>query len=143
MKPDSIDLSIIKLLRQDARMPYTKIAETLGISRVTAKNRVERMIKNEIITLSARMNLKKEGWKMAMLELEVTSEEQWEACIKKVKTLPWVLMGFRSLAKGNLNVLIYGESDEQLEKYINDFRYYPCVTFLNVTILGRPVVGSI
>jgi hypothetical protein len=47
------------------------------------------------------------------------------------------------MEKSNLRVLIFGESDEILEKNIDDFRYYHCVNFIDVEILGKPFIGSI
>ena len=142
MSLDEADLSIIKLLRQDPRMPYTKIADTLGISRVTVKNRLDQMISDELITLSARVNIKNQGGKTAILNLEVKSEALWDECIEKLASLPWVLMGIKAMGKSNLRVLIYGETDEILEKNIDDFRYYHCVNFIEVELLGKPIVGS-
>ncbi|MEE8323793.1 MAG: AsnC family transcriptional regulator [Candidatus Bathyarchaeia archaeon] len=141
MALDDMDLSIMKLLRQDPRMPYTQIAENLGISRVTVKHRMDKMLSQELLILSARPNIKNQGGKMAMLGLEVKSEADWEECMLKLNSLPWVLMGFKAMGKSNLRVLIYGESDEILERNIDDFRYYHCVNFIEVEILGKPIVG--
>jgi Lrp/AsnC family transcriptional regulator for asnA, asnC and gidA len=141
MALDDTDLSIIKLLRQDPRMPYTQIADTLGISRVTVKHRMDKMLSQELLILSARTNLKNQGGKMAMLGLEVKSEADWGECMLKLNALPWVLMGFKAMGKSNLRVMIYGETDEILERNIDDFRYYHCVNFIEVEILGKPIVG--
>lgn len=141
MALDDTDLSITKLLRQDPRMPYTQIADTLGISRVTVKHRMDRMISKELLILSARSNIRNQGGKMAMLGLEVKSEADWEECLIKLNSLPWVLMGFKAMGKSNLRVMIYGETDEILERNIDDFRYYHCVNFIEVEILGKPIVG--
>ena len=141
MALDDMDLSITKLLRQNPRMPYTKIADTLGISRVTVKHRIDKMLAEELIILSARTNIKNQGGKMAMLGLEVKSEDLWDECMLKLNSLPWVLMGFKAMGKSNLRVLIYGETDEILERNIDDFRYYQCVNFIEVEILGKPIVG--
>ncbi len=142
MPLDDTDLSIMKLLRQDPRIPYTQIAETLGLSRVTVKNRMDRMLEEELIILSARVNIKNQGGKMAMLGLEVKSEAHWDECLEKLNSLPWVLMGFKAMGKSNLRVLIYGETDELLERNIDEFRYYHCVNFINVEILGKPLIGD-
>jgi len=141
MAIDDTDLSIIKLLRQDPRMAYTKIADTLGISRVTVKHRMDKMLSNELLLLSARPNLRNQGGKMAMLGLEVKSEDLWDECMTKLNSLPWVLMGFKAMGKANLRIMIYGETDEILERNIDDFRYYHCVNFIEVEILGKPIVG--
>ena len=142
MPLDDTDISIIKILREDPRVPYTQIADTLGLSRVTVKNRMDRMLEENLVTLSARVNVSSLGGKMAMLGLEVKSDGHWDECMDKLKSLPWVLMGFRAMGKSNLRVLIYGETDDILERYIDEFRYYPCVNFINVEILGKPMIGN-
>jgi DNA-binding Lrp family transcriptional regulator len=143
MSLDDTDLSIIKVLRMDPRMSFTKIADTLAISRVTVKNRLDKMIEKDLIVLSARVNITNQGGKMAMLGLEVRDESLWDECLEKMNKLPWVLMGFRSIGKSNLRILIYGESDEILEKNIDEFRYFHCVNFIDAEILGKPIVGKI
>jgi Lrp/AsnC family leucine-responsive transcriptional regulator len=143
MALDDTDMRILKLLRSDGRMPYLKIADTLGISRITVKKRVEKMINEDLITLNARVKVAKRGGKMAILGLEVKQEENWDDCLRKMESLPWVIMGFKAMEKANLKVLIYGEDDETLEKNINAFRYYECVNFLEAEILGKPIVGDI
>ena len=143
MALDETDNRILKLLRMDGRMPYLQIADTLGISRITVKKRVDRMIDDDLINLNARVNVTKQGGKMALLGLEVKQEENWDECMQKLDSLPWVLLGFRSMGKANLRVLVYGENDEILEKNIDAFRYYHCVNFIEVEILGKPVVGEI
>ena len=143
MALDDTDIKITKMLRQDPRVPYTTIADTLGISRVTVKNRMDRMFEKDLVTLTAKINVKNQGGKMATLGLEVNSEENWDECLVKLNSLPWVIMGFRAMGKSNLRVIIYGETDEILERNIDEFRYYPCVNLIEVEILGKPLLGNI
>lgn len=46
---DEIDRSILDLLQDDGRAPYTDIAEELGVSEGTVRNRVERMVEDGTI----------------------------------------------------------------------------------------------
>lgn len=46
---DDLDRDILAILRRDARTPYTEIAERVGTSEGTVRNRVERMIDEEVI----------------------------------------------------------------------------------------------
>lgn len=143
MSLDKTDQSIIKLLQQDPRMSYSKIADTIGISRVTVKSRLEKMLDDKHIELLVKKNYDKENIKMAMLGLEVKSLVQWDECLNKIKSLPWVLMCFKTFGKANLRVLIFGESEELLEHYMNEFRYYHCVNFIDATNLGKPLLDAI
>jgi DNA-binding Lrp family transcriptional regulator len=46
---DDLDRQILAILRRDSRTPYTEIAEEIGTSEGTVRNRVERLIDEGII----------------------------------------------------------------------------------------------
>jgi Lrp/AsnC family transcriptional regulator, regulator for asnA, asnC and gidA len=46
---DSIDRSIIEQLQRDGRTPFTEIAEALGVSEGTVRNRVSRLVEAQIL----------------------------------------------------------------------------------------------
>jgi DNA-binding Lrp family transcriptional regulator len=66
---DELDRRILTILRRDARTPYTEIAERVGTSEGTIRNRVERMTEEGVIerfTVATRTgNIK------AMIEVSV------------------------------------------------------------------------
>lgn len=69
---DSLDREILSILRADARTPYTEIAERVGTSEGTVRNRVERMLEDDVIerfTVSTRT-----GNVKAMIEIRVGVE---------------------------------------------------------------------
>ena len=46
---DDLDREILSILRRDARTPYTEIADQVGTSEGTVRNRVDRLTENDII----------------------------------------------------------------------------------------------
>jgi DNA-binding Lrp family transcriptional regulator len=66
---DDLDREILDILRRDARTPYTEIAEQVGTSEGTVRNRVERLTSDGVIerfTVATRTgNIK------AMIEVSV------------------------------------------------------------------------
>lgn len=46
---DELDRRILDILRRDARTPYTEIAEQVGTSEGTVRNRVERLTDEDVI----------------------------------------------------------------------------------------------
>ena len=46
---DELDRRILDVLRRDARTPYTEIAERVGTSEGTVRNRVDRLIEDGVI----------------------------------------------------------------------------------------------
>ncbi|UIO99507.1 Lrp/AsnC family transcriptional regulator [Halobaculum sp. CBA1158] len=66
---DDLDRRILNLLRRDARTPYTEIAEQVGTSEGTVRNRVDRMTNEGVIerfTVTTRT-----GNVKAMVEISV------------------------------------------------------------------------
>jgi DNA-binding Lrp family transcriptional regulator len=66
---DDLDREILNVLRRDARTPYTEIAERVGTSEGTVRNRVESMTEDGIIerfTVTTRT-----GNLRAMIEIDV------------------------------------------------------------------------
>ncbi|MFB6304410.1 MAG: Lrp/AsnC family transcriptional regulator [Haloferacaceae archaeon] len=66
---DDLDRRILAILRRDARTPYTEIAEEVGTSEGTVRNRVERMLDEGVIerfTVATRT-----GNVKAMIEVSV------------------------------------------------------------------------
>ncbi|MFB6179258.1 MAG: Lrp/AsnC family transcriptional regulator [Halorientalis sp.] len=46
---DELDRQILSILRRDARTPYTEIADRVGTSEGTVRNRVERLVEEGVI----------------------------------------------------------------------------------------------
>ena len=59
---DSLDRQIITELQKNGRLSYAELATTLHISESTARNRVNRLLKQDLITISAIPNLKLMGY---------------------------------------------------------------------------------
>lgn len=53
---DQIDLQIIALLEKDGRTSYSDLAKQVGVSTGTARNRVQRMIEEQVIQVAAYPN---------------------------------------------------------------------------------------
>lgn len=69
---DDLDREILSILRRDARTPYTEIAERVGTSEGTVRNRVERMVDDGVIerfTVTTRT-----GNVKAMIEISVAMD---------------------------------------------------------------------
>mgnify|MGYP000631003819 FL=1 len=69
---DELDREILNILRRDARTPYTEIAEQVGTSEGTVRNRVEGMVDDGVIerfTVTTRT-----GNVKAMIEISVAMD---------------------------------------------------------------------
>ncbi len=70
---DELDLQILRSLREDARIPYLKLASSLGVSDVTVHSRVRKMVEDGTITgFTTAIDYGKLGYTItAFLEINV------------------------------------------------------------------------
>ncbi|OVE84844.1 Lrp/AsnC family transcriptional regulator [Natronolimnobius baerhuensis] len=79
---DELDRQILDILRRDARTPYTEIADEVETSEGTVRNRVERMMDDNVIerfTISTRT-----GNVQAMLEIGVAVDVDTKAVSERM-----------------------------------------------------------
>jgi DNA-binding Lrp family transcriptional regulator len=136
---DDIDLQILSYLQDKGRERVTAIADDLGINRVTAAERIEKLVKNGIINrFTVKLNYEKLGIDVLAFVFisfkknnEITQEELADkiARIDGVEEVHIIAGEFDILAKVRSKNL-----KELGEKVINRIRGYPGVenTFSHV-----------
>ena len=50
---DSADKAIIELLQEDGRLPYTRLAQSVGLSEAAVRQRVQRLIDDNVVQIVA------------------------------------------------------------------------------------------
>jgi DNA-binding Lrp family transcriptional regulator len=107
---DSLDQEILNVLRRDARTPYTEIADEVGTSEGTVRNRVERMTEEGIIerfTVATRT-----GNVKAMIEVSVAVDVDTTAVSERMAE--WEEVDFVWQVSGEEDVvLVVDASDTQ------------------------------
>ncbi|SNZ16272.1 transcriptional regulator, AsnC family [Natronoarchaeum philippinense] len=99
---DDLDREILDVLRRDARTPYTEIAEQVGTSEGTVRNRVDRMTDEGVIdrfTVSTRT-----GNVKAMLEVSVAVDVDTTAVSERMAE--WQLVDFVWQVSGEEDVVL-------------------------------------
>ncbi|SDJ98461.1 MULTISPECIES: Lrp/AsnC family transcriptional regulator [Natronorubrum] len=99
---DDLDRQILDMLRRDARTPYTEIADEVGTSEGTVRNRVERMMDDEVIerfTISTRT-----GNVKAMLEVGVAVDVDTKAVSERIAE--WEEVDFVWMVSGEQDIVL-------------------------------------
>ena len=99
---DDLDREILGLLRRDARTPYTEIAEEVGTSEGTVRNRVEQLVESNVIerfTVATRT-----GNVRAMVELDVDVNVQTGALSGRIAE--WEPVDFVWQVSGESDVVL-------------------------------------
>jgi len=112
------DLAFIKALENNCKVNYKQVARILGISHTAARKRTEKLISNEYISIVPALNLKRLGFILALLFLEVANEEYLSKLLEKFKECPRIIFMFKVMGEYNLVALIYAEDERVLDSIL-------------------------
>jgi Lrp/AsnC family transcriptional regulator, regulator for asnA, asnC and gidA len=117
---DAIDKTIIKYLQIDGRKSYTDIAEELGVTVGTVRNRVQRLIENGILKIVAVVDPIKTGMStVAMVGLKVRLNKLQDVIEELVK-IPEVRLVAASTGMFDLFLQIITFSIEDYYRIISE-----------------------
>jgi len=99
---DGLDREIVSILREDARTPYTEIAEQLDISEGTVRNRVDQLLESGVIerfTVATRT-----GNVKAMIEFGVDVDVDTSAVAERI--VDWQEVDFVWQVSGDEDIVV-------------------------------------
>ncbi|MFC7133489.1 MULTISPECIES: Lrp/AsnC family transcriptional regulator [Salinibaculum] len=99
---DELDRQILDILRRDARTPYTEIADDIGTSEGTVRNRVEQLVEDDVIerfTVATRT-----GNVKAMVEISVDVNVQTEGLTERMAD--WTMVDFVWQVSGEEDIVL-------------------------------------
>lgn len=118
---DELDRKIVELLIQNARMSYSDIGKTIGISRVAVKMRVQSLEKRGVIEeYTAVINPQKiSGAVSCYFEIETNPDTfaQVTQILREDETITQI---YRVTGKNKLHVHAVAASAEEMERLIRD-----------------------
>jgi len=148
---DELDHSIIRILKEDSRIAYTKIAEKLNVPDTTIHFRIKKLkraniIKNFTILISAE----KFGFDLgALLKIKIGDHIVKEISVKRTLEIGKIFAqkkNFCFLATAEDGTILYGiifvKSEEELEKFASEIRHDPDIIDLEIIKFNDVVKGS-
>ena len=112
---DDIDRKIISELLKDGRASYRELGEVIGYTIMGAKRRVQKMLSENLIHVSAEINADKMKLHAALVLLEFESREALNRCLEKFKECPRIVNMFTLFAGYNLAAIVIAEDKDTLE----------------------------
>jgi Lrp/AsnC family leucine-responsive transcriptional regulator len=112
---DDVDRRIISELQSDGRKTLRDLATKVGYTSMGTKKRLERLIKNGTIKVSALLNSKVLGLHPAFVMLEMESAETMQELLNRFEECPRVIQIFKTVGGYNLIALVVAETPETLE----------------------------
>lgn len=131
---DDVNRFIISEMIKDGRVKYTKLARDLGVTPAAVKERIERLIKKQIIKPTTMLNMQELFPVAAGIGIEADPETV-NILIRKLTPCPLALKLTRTSGNHNLILSVVAEDFSQLESFINNqIRSEPGINHVEVNI---------
>jgi DNA-binding Lrp family transcriptional regulator len=112
---DKIDWKLIMQLRSDGRKTFKELGEAIGFTSLGAKKRIEKLLKKNLIHISALVNTDALDLRLALILLEIESAETMRNIIDRYSKCPRVINFFTTIGGYNLIALVMAENQATLE----------------------------
>ena len=130
---DKLDHMILKHLRENSRIPHTKIADLLGISESTVRNRIEKMVNSGIIKRFT-IETSEEGIKAIVL-IEVSVATPSPQIAEKISNMSGVEVVYETSGQYDISAVISEPDIPSLNRSIDQVRNLKGVTNTNSLIV--------
>jgi Lrp/AsnC family transcriptional regulator for asnA, asnC and gidA len=116
---DDIDLAILSLLQRDGRKPYTEIASALGISEGTVRNRVYRLLEDQVIQIVGQVDPYHLGFDAPAIMGVSVNPVQLESAAQQISTFPEV--SYLLMVSGSYDLIVEAmcRDREHLANFLN------------------------
>lgn len=115
---DKTDKKILEILQENGRTSYSEIGKKVGMTHVGAKRRLERLINEGIIEISARISADKMNLKAVLVLVEMEGYSKLKKAINTIKNCPRMAMAAIMSGGYNLAILAVAENIETLESML-------------------------
>lgn len=118
---DELDRRILKIIGQNARIPFREVAEICGVSRAAVHQRVQRMIDMGVIIGSGYViNPKALGYQLcAYVGIILERGNQYQSVTEELEKIPEIVESHFTLGAFSLLIKLYARDDEHLFELLN------------------------
>lgn len=99
----------------DGRTTYEKLAKIIDFSSMGAKKRVDKLLEEGIVSVSASVNTAKLGLHAALVMIEMEGADAMQKLLNRFRECPRVVNIFTTLGGYNIIALVVAESRETLD----------------------------
>ena len=112
---DEIDRKIITQLQENGRTTLNELSKTIAYTSMGTKKRLDKLVKNGSIKVSALINPGALGLHPAIVMLEMENAKATQNLLSKFKNCPRVIQIFKTVGGFNLIAMVLAENQETLE----------------------------
>lgn len=118
---DEVDLKILDIITQNARIPFKDVAKEVGISRAAVHQRVNRMIELEVIIGSGyHINPNKVDFKTCCyIGVYLDKGGLFSEVVDKLKLIPEIVECHYTTGQYAIFIKVYAKDNEHLKKVLS------------------------
>lgn len=118
---DDIDLKILDIITQNARIPFKDVAKEVGISRAAVHQRVNRMIELEVIIGSGyHINPNKVDYKTcSYIGIFLEKGGLFSEVVEKLKLIPEIVECHYTTGQYAIFIKVYAKDNEHLKSILS------------------------
>jgi len=135
---DATDRTILNMLQQDARVPFSKIAACLGISEATVRYRVKRLEKERIIkNFTTLLSPPKVGFSTTGIMMVKLNNEKFDSAAQQISDLPEAYHVFQNTGEYDIISVVHTRDLEHLSELRKKVQAIPGVREVTVSAATR------
>ncbi|MBI2040480.1 MAG: Lrp/AsnC family transcriptional regulator [DPANN group archaeon] len=137
---DAIDLQILEKLADNGRISLTELSVNSELSRVAIANRIEKLLQNDLLRVSALLNLDRLNYQTLIVELQIDNGKKSEFK-KLISDCPKVVQAFEITGQFNHLLVCSSKSSNSLRRFVDDVlkRY---AKECKVTLSSNPIASG-
>lgn len=120
-KIDDLDRKILKIITQNARIPFKDVAEMCGVSRAAIHQRVQKMFDTGVIIGSSyQVNPKMLGYQLCVyVGLTLEKGSMYRQVTAELEKIPEVIESQYTLGTYTMLIKLYAKDDKNLMQLLN------------------------
>jgi Lrp/AsnC family transcriptional regulator for asnA, asnC and gidA len=139
-KPDAVDQHIISILEENGRATNREIAEAVGVSEGTVRNRIDRLIRDDVLRIVGVTNPAKLGLNTAVviaISAELPRITEIAEAIASVDAVVYV--GYTTGHADIIALAFFASNDELTDFMTKTLAAIPGITKAETNIILKPV----
>ncbi len=122
IKLDKLDKQILKLIAEDARIPFLEVARACNVSGAAIHQRIQKLVNTGVLEGSQFIiNPEKIGYETcAFIGLNLKNPESFDSVVAKLKEIPEVVECHYTTGDYDLFIKIYAQNNHHLLTIIHD-----------------------
>lgn len=120
-KIDELDRKILRIITQNARIPFKDVADDCGVSRAAVHQRVQRMFDTGVIIGSGyQVNPKMLGYEICVyIGITLEKGSMYKEVLSELEKIPEVVESQYTLGEYTMLIKMYAKNDTHLMELLN------------------------